>query len=127
MNAGIFLAAAGLLDTLASLAMIRSDPYVDIDVQGTHHLDLTGWTWLRLGVGLLVALCGLVTVTQRRWISVLVIVGAAASIGLNVLLFPFEPLVGVMVVALDLVAVWLLTRKAHSRPPAERREDQPLP
>ncbi|ASW57154.1 hypothetical protein [Plantactinospora sp. KBS50] len=127
MTAGIFLGSAGLLDILAGLAMLRSDPYFDVDAQGTHHLDLTGWTWLRLSVGLLVALCGLVTATQRRWILVLATVGAVASIGLNVLLFPFEPLVAVMVVALDLVALWLLTRKAHSRPPVGRRENQPLP
>ncbi|GAB3819670.1 DUF7144 family membrane protein [Micromonospora zhanjiangensis] len=118
--AGALLVAAGLLDILAGFETIPVDRYFDVDVAGTHHLDITGWGWLHLGIGVVVALGGLAAVAaDRHWTAVLAVAGAAASIGVNLLLFPYHPLLGVMVVALDLVAIPLLARNMR----AGRRDD----
>ncbi|MFB9234694.1 hypothetical protein ACFFWC_03960 [Plantactinospora siamensis] len=108
--AGGLLGGAGLIDVLAGVVTIPVDPYFDVGPSGTYHLDITGWAWVHLAVGAAAALFGLAAAADRHWTSVLAIAAAAGSIGINLLVLPYQPLLSPMVIGLDVAAILLLNR-----------------
>jgi hypothetical protein len=125
--AAVLLGTAGVIDALTGLASIPLEPYVDIASTELFHLDIAGWGWVRLVVGVATALAGLAVLVDRRATTVAAIVTATMSIGLGILLFPYHPVTAWMTAMLAAVAVWLLagqlgaaSRTPASRPPASR-------
>ncbi|TCC00437.1 hypothetical protein E0H26_01730 [Micromonospora zingiberis] len=118
---GLCLGVAGAFDVVVAAYEIAVDPYVVVDEAGFHNLDVTGWTWLRLGVGVVMVLSALALTTGRR-VVVLVAIGAGvAGIVTAALLFPFQPGTEAISLVLAAVAVWLLVGQARRRSP---RQDQ---
>ncbi|BCJ57692.1 DUF7144 family membrane protein [Micromonospora endophytica] len=113
--ASTLLTGAGLVDILTAYANTLTDPYVVLAEDGTHHLDITGWAWLHLAVGVATLLAGLAVLTGgRRW--ALVGIGAAvAGIGTGVVLLPYQPVRAVIAMGLYAVAVRLLVRRLRAR------------
>ncbi|MFU8874525.1 hypothetical protein [Micromonospora sp. SL4-19] len=106
--AGLLLVAAGLLGILTGAAIIPIDPYVDIGSDRYHHLDITGWGWFRLIVGVATTLSGVALAVDRRGTTVLAIVIGSVSILGSILIFPYHPLPAAITAVLAAMAVWLL-------------------
>lgn len=121
--AGGLLIAAGLLDVLSGYGSLTDDPYVVFSPRGLVHLDITGWSLLDVLIGAATAIAGLTTLTNRWWALTLAIAAATAGIAVHVLLFPYHPLLALMIAVLDGTAIRLLlshrrgVRAAASEPP----------
>ncbi|MFC7547243.1 hypothetical protein [Plantactinospora sp. GCM10030261] len=108
-TAGLLLGLAGLIDILAGISAVP-DRYVDISDEGLHHLDLTGWGWLRILVGALAVVVGLAVAIDRRITTALAVGVAVAGIVVGVLLLPYHPLGAPLSAGLAVAAIWLLLR-----------------
>lgn len=63
------LGSAGLIDVLSGYDGLTGDPYVIVISEGLGQLDITGWAWLLLGMGMPVVAAGLAVVGNRRWVT----------------------------------------------------------
>ncbi|WP_141725307.1 DUF7144 family membrane protein [Micromonospora pallida] len=120
--ASLLLSTAGVIEGLTGIASIPLEPYVDIASMELFYLDVGGWGWVQLLVGVATALTGLAVLLDRRATTVAAIVTATVSVGLGILLLPYHPLATWMTAMLAAVAVWLLAGqlRAASRTSASR-------
>ena len=108
--AGGLLAGAGLVDVISAWAYTAADPFVVETRQGVYRMDITGWAWLHVAIGVAVTLAGLLVLTGRRWTVPLAVGAAALAVAVDLLLLPYAPVRALLVVALDGAAVRLLLR-----------------
>jgi hypothetical protein len=117
------LGGAGLVDVLAGVALLSWEPFVDVVGTGMQHLDVTGWGWARVGMGVLSVAAALAVLTDRRWASVTAVAVAGAGVVLALLLFPYQPSRALLTAALDVTAIRLLV--LHDRDCPTRRRPTP--
>ncbi|ASW52966.1 hypothetical protein [Plantactinospora sp. KBS50] len=115
--AGGLLGSAGLIDVLSGYDGLTGDPYVIVTSEGLSQLDITGWAWLLLGMGILAVAAGLAVVGNRRWAIVPAIGVAVLDTALHLALFPFVPFVAVMLWVVNgaVIRLLLVHRRATAR------------
>lgn len=115
--AGLLLIGANLVDVLAAYPDTTVDRFVVVTGSAIHLVDITGWLWLDLIVGMAAVLAGVAVVANRRWAQPLAIAGAVLAIAVDILIFPYGPIRAAMVVSLNAAAVGLLVKDRRSRRP----------
>ena len=76
----------------------------------TFDLDVSGWAWIHLIVGALVAITGFSLFAGRTWAAVAAIVLAMLSAITNFFFIPYYPFWSLLVIAIDVWIIWALTR-----------------
>lgn len=103
---GIFQAVAGLVAILDDEFYVATRKYV-------FQFDITQWGWIHLILGVVVGLSGAYLFTGSvfaRTIGVIMALGSAIT---GFAWLPYEPVWGVLIVAIAVSVIWALT--AHGR------------
>jgi hypothetical protein len=113
--AGVAFAATmmvliGIFQFIAGLAAIIDDEFYVVAQNYAFDIDVSGWGWIHMIVGLLVATAGFFLFAGRAWAAVFAIVLAGLSAIVNFFFIPYYPFWSVLLIALDVWVIWALTR-----------------
>jgi hypothetical protein len=114
MFAGVLMIIAGLWGVLAGIAAIVNDEVYVSTPEYVYSLDLTGWGWIHLILGVLVALAGIGVVQGQTWAAVVGITLASLSLLVNFAFIPYYPVWSILIIALDVIVIWALATYRHA-------------
>jgi hypothetical protein len=106
--AGTIMIILGIWQFLIGLAAIINDEFFVVAQQYAYELDLTGWGWLHLILGVIVLLAGLAIFTGAIWaraVGTLLAILVAIN---NFFFLPYYPLWSILVIALTVFVIWSL-------------------
>ncbi|MEU2032467.1 DUF7144 family membrane protein [Nocardia amamiensis] len=113
----IILITVGFLQLLQGISAVAADEVFVQGQQYTFEFDFTAWGWIHIAVGVIMVATGIALLTGALWARVAAIVFAALSIIANFLWLPYYPLWSILIIALDIVAIWAISTW-NPEPPA---------
>jgi hypothetical protein len=112
--AGVILLVTGIFGAVQGLvALLAPDPYFVLENGTLFLLDLTGWGWWNLIVGILLILTAIALLMGMTWARIVAIVLAILSAVGQLLLIPAQPWWAMIIIAVDILVIYALT--AHGR------------
>jgi hypothetical protein len=122
--AGIMLIIGGAFQVIQSIAAIANDEYLLVLPNYVFSVDLTGWGWIHLFVGLILAAVGVFLLLGKGWARIAGIVVAGISAIINFSWLPYSPLWAVLAIAVNILVIWALAtlRRGHATLPAHDRQ-----
>ena len=134
---GIVFAASimiliGIYQALMGLVAIINDEFFVVAPNYTYDVDVTGWGWIHLIVGILeqragerstddlivgilVAAGGVGLLYRKLWAAALAIALACLSAIVNFFFIPYYPFWAILIIALDVWVIWAVTRPGAIR------------
>jgi hypothetical protein len=112
---GIWFAASvmtlvGCFQIIAGLAAVLDDQFFVVTRHYAFDLDVSAWGWIHLGLGVLLAVCGIGLFRRSAWAGVTAIFLAMLSAFANFFFIPYYPFWALLVIALNIWVIWALTR-----------------
>jgi hypothetical protein len=108
--AAALMVLIGAFQFLAGLAAIIDDDFYVVTRNYAFDLDVTGWGWIHLILGVVIFCAGLALFAGRAWAAMVAIVLAILSAIANFFFIPYYPWWSLLVIALDVWVIWALTR-----------------
>jgi hypothetical protein len=108
--AGVIMFMVGAFHAIAGFVAILDDQFYVVARNYTYSLDLMGWGWIHLIVGVLVAIGGVYVFTGATWARSLGITLAVLSAIANFFFVPYYPFWSLLIIALDVWVIWALSR-----------------
>ena len=108
--AGSMMLLIGFFQTIAGLVAIIDDEFYVVRPNYTFNLDVSGWGWIHLAIGILLILLALGVLTGRafaRGVAVGLLILSALA---NFFFIPYYPVWSIVVIAIDVFVIWALTR-----------------
>jgi hypothetical protein len=99
---GLWQALAGISAVVRDRLYVTAPGYI-------YSLDMAGWGWVNLLLGVLTAGAGVAVLQGRTWADIMAIVLASLSLIANFLLIPRYPIWSLLIIALEVVVIWALT------------------
>ncbi|TQM44865.1 hypothetical protein FB388_2251 [Pseudonocardia cypriaca] len=106
MFAGVLMIIAGIWSVLAGFAAILNDEVYVTTPQYVYSFDITGWGWIHLILGVLVAVAGVGVIQGATWGVVFGIALASLSALVNFAFIPHYPVWSILIIALDVAIIW---------------------
>ncbi|MEV6615500.1 hypothetical protein AB0N31_16900 [Streptomyces sp. NPDC051051] len=116
--AGVLMLVNGILAVFQGIAAISEDDVYGRVGDYVYKIDLTGWGWILLIVGVVAAVAGGGVLGGAAWARVTGIVLASVSLVLQFLFLPYAPVWSIVLIAIDVFVIWAL---AVYRPAAPGR------
>ncbi|MFE0451815.1 hypothetical protein ACFW2D_11065 [Streptomyces sp. NPDC058914] len=107
--AGVLMLCSGILRVLQGIAALAEDDVYARVGAYLYGLDLAGWGWIHLVLGVLVAATGAGLLKGAGWARFTGILLASLSLVAQFLFLPYEPLWSVVVIAIDVFVLRALT------------------
>jgi hypothetical protein len=107
--AGVILATVGLFQFLEGLSAVAKDKVYVTTTDYLYSVDLTGWGWVHVILGAIAVAVGIAVLYGQDWARVAGIVIAVLSAISNFAFLPYYPFWSIMVIAIDVLAIWALT------------------
>ncbi|MEU9339201.1 hypothetical protein AB0D49_39695 [Streptomyces sp. NPDC048290] len=112
--AGVLLLVSGVLAILQGISAIaKDDVYTRVGTY-IYEINLTGWGWIHLVLGVLVAVTGWGVLMGAAWARIAGIVLASFSLILQFLFLPYAPVWSLVVMAIDVFVIWALASRQES-------------
>jgi hypothetical protein len=111
--AGALLILIGLFDFFTGLAGIIDDKFFVVQPNYFIGLDVSGWGWIHVILGVVVAAAGFGVFVGATWARVVGIIVAGLSAVANFLFIPHYPIWSLLIIALDVWVIWVLA--VHGR------------
>lgn len=106
--AGVLMLVHGVLFVLQGIAAIAKDEvYVRLD-DYLYMINLTGWGWILLILGILSVFIGWGILSGAVWARATGIMLAALSLVAQFLFLPYAPVWSVVMMAIDVFVIWAL-------------------
>ncbi|MFB7506009.1 DUF7144 family membrane protein [Streptomyces broussonetiae] len=106
--AGVMLLLNGILAVFQGISAIAADDvYARIDSY-VYKVNLTGWGWILLILGVIAAFAGWGILSGASWARVVGIVLASLSLVAQFLFLPYAPVWSVIMMAIDVFVIWAL-------------------
>ncbi|MEU6114220.1 hypothetical protein ABZ840_06655 [Streptomyces sp. NPDC047117] len=106
--AGVLMLVNGVLFILQGIAAIAKDNlYVSLDSY-IYRINLTGWGWILLILGVVAVLVGCGILGGQIWARMTGIMLASLSLVAQFLFLPYAPIWSVIMMALDVFVIWAL-------------------
>jgi hypothetical protein len=112
--AGVMLILIGIFHAIAGLAAIIDDNFFVVGTNYTYNLDTTGWGWIHLILGIIVALAGFAILRGAVWGRIVGITLAVISAVANFFYIPYYPWWSLLIIAIDVFVIWALTRPVEA-------------
>lgn len=110
MFAGVMMILIGIFQAIAGISAIADDSVIVKTENYVFGMDVTGWGWIHLILGILVALAGWAVISGKVWGGIVGIVMAGlVAIG-NFFWIPYYPFWSILTIALAVWVIWALTR-----------------
>jgi hypothetical protein len=101
MISGVWHAFAGIGALVNDKVYVSTPRYL-------YSFDLTAWGWILIILGVAVAAAGFAVLLAATWARVVGIVVASLSLIANFTFLPHYPLWSMVIIALDIAAIWAL-------------------
>jgi hypothetical protein len=112
--AGVMMVTVGVLHAIQGFVALFKDDYYVVRKSGlVLQIDYTGWGWVHLILGLVVALAGLALFTGRMWARVVAIGLALLSVLANFAFMAAYPLWSITIIVVDILVIYALV--VHGR------------
>lgn len=102
----------GVYQIFLGIAVLAQNSWFVITdtARGTYayHANLTAWGWIHIAIGAVALLAGLALFTGRIWARVIAVALAAISAVANFFFLPYYPVWSLLVIALDVFAIWAI-------------------
>jgi hypothetical protein len=106
--AGAIMLMVGIFQAFAGLAALFNDEFFVRTPNYTYDIDITGWGWIHLIIGVIVALAGLGIFSGAAWARSVGIMLALLSAFANFFFIPVYPVWAILLIALNVVVIWAL-------------------
>jgi hypothetical protein len=106
--AAAMMLISGVWQALTGLAALVRDTVFVATPEYIYSFDLTGWGWLHLLLGILVAVVGFAVLKGQTWARVAGIALVCVSMIANFIFLPYYPLWSLTIIALDVAIIWAL-------------------
>ncbi|ROR44611.1 DUF4407 domain-containing protein [Kitasatospora cineracea] len=106
--AGVVMLVNGILEVFHGIMAIAEDDVFVSTPRYVFRFDLTGWGWIHLVIGALVALVGFFVIQGAAWARIAGIFLASLSLIGSFLALPYYPLWALVIIALDVFVIWAL-------------------
>ena len=106
--AGIMLIVVGIFGALEGLSAIIKGTFFVHSANYFITVDATGWGWVHLIIGIVVAFAGFGVLQGQTWARVVGMVVASLSAVANFLFIPYYPFWAITLLAIDLWVIWAL-------------------
>ena len=113
----VMMMLTGTLQAFIGLDALFEDQSYVTPPNYLYETDVTAWGWIHLIGGVVVAVAGFAVLSGATWARVVGITVAALSAVANFLFIPYYPLWSLLVIALNVLAIWALAAYGH-RPAA---------
>ena len=108
--ASMLMIMLGVLHAIMGfVALFNDDFYVRVR-NYTFDLDITGWGWIHLILGILMLVVGFGLFGRRTWAGVTAIMLAMLSALANFFFIPYYPIWSLLEIGLAVWVIWALTR-----------------
>jgi hypothetical protein len=107
--AGVMLMIVGTLNAINGLIAIINDDWVVFTNNDAVSIDITGWGWIHLVLGVVVFLAGLGVFTGNVLARTVGVIVACISVIANFLWLPVYPIWSTIIIAVDVLVIWALT------------------
>jgi hypothetical protein len=108
--AGSMMLLIGFFQVIAGLVAIIDDEFFVVRPNYTFELDVSGWGWIHLGIGILLVLLALGVLTGRAFARGVAVGLLGLSALANFFFIPYYPVWSIVVIAIDVFVIWALTR-----------------
>lgn len=113
--AACLMILGGLWSFFAGLAgVIHGSFYVVTHSNYVYNISTTGWGVINIVIGSVVFLAGCALFTRQTWARIVAVALAGISAVVNFLFIPRYPFWAILVIALDIVIIWAVTRSGRS-------------
>ena len=106
--AAVLMIFGGLMMIMAGISAIADDDVFVSTRNYTYELDLTGWGWIHLILGIVIFLAGLALFRGATWARVVGVALAGLSMIANFMWLPNAPLWAIALIAIDGFVIWAL-------------------
>lgn len=106
--AGVLLLVNGFLNILQGISAIAKDDVYTRVNDYVYRINLTGWGWILLVVGVIAAVVGAGILKGAAWARVTGIALAAVSMLFHFMFLPYAPIWSVIMIAIDVFVIWAL-------------------
>jgi hypothetical protein len=115
-----FFAAAlmiigGVWAILVGISALAKDNIFVTTTQYTYKIDVTGWGWVHLILGILITIGGLCLFLGQTWARILAVFLAVCSAVAQFLFLPYYPLWSILIIALDIFIIWAVLTGGNGR------------
>jgi hypothetical protein len=100
----------GFFHAVAGLVALLDDGFYVVAQNYTFDIDVTGWGWIHLIGGTLVAAAGLGIFAGATWARIVGITLAMLSAIINFFFIPYYPWWSLLIIGLDVWVIWALSR-----------------
>ncbi|TCJ93836.1 DUF7144 family membrane protein [Nocardia alba] len=125
MLAVIMLLVSGTLSILRGIADLTEDDVILIPNEYSYQLDVTGWGWIHLALGVLLVAVAIGMILTATWARVVTAGLAAVSIIANFASLPYCPWWSVIIIGIDLAVIWAVS--SWNPPPSLSMRAAPEP
>jgi hypothetical protein len=113
--AGTLLIIIGAFQAIAGLVAIIDDEFYVVARNYTFDLDVTGWGWIHLILGILLVVVGFALFSRKAWAGIVAIMLATLSAIANFFFIPYYPFWSILEIALAVWVIWAVTRPGALR------------
>ncbi|MFE2264524.1 DUF7144 family membrane protein [Streptomyces griseosporeus] len=106
--AGVLLLLNGILAVLQGIAAIAEDDVYARIGSYVYEINLTGWGWILLILGVIAACAGAGILSGATWARAAGIALASLSLIAQFLFLPYQPVWSVIMMAIDVFVIWAL-------------------
>jgi hypothetical protein len=108
--AGVIMIILGIFQAIEGLVAIFDDNFYVVAQNYTFDIDTTGWGWIHLLLGILVAATGFALLGRRPWAGIVTIILVALSAIANFFFIPYYPFWSLLMIGLAVWVIWAVTR-----------------
>ena len=113
--AATMMLIAGVFHIITGLVAIFDDDFFVVARNYTFDLDVTGWGWIQLILGVLLLSAGWGLFNRSTWAGVFTIFVASLSAIANFFFIPYYPIWALVVIGIDVWVIWSVTRPSAIR------------
>ncbi|TXS30428.1 hypothetical protein EAO71_18360 [Streptomyces sp. ms191] len=106
--AAIMMIFGGIMSIFQGIAAIAEDDVFVTTRNYTFSWSLTGWGWVHLIIGIIVALAGLALFSGKLWARIIGIAVAAVAMLANFTWLPYYPFWAIVLIVIDGFVIWAL-------------------
>ncbi|HEV7930727.1 MAG TPA: hypothetical protein VGP70_00180 [Actinomadura sp.] len=118
----VTMVVIGIFHVISGIAAILQGHYFAAVTDYVFRFNVAAWGWIHLFLGILVASIGVLIYTRGLWARATGIIVAAVSSIESFMFMPYYPLSSLLIIALDVVVIWVLSvhgqRAPHRAPRA---------
>ncbi|MGW7051056.1 DUF7144 family membrane protein [Streptomyces sp. NPDC054887] len=104
--AAVIMIFSGIMTLLGGISAIAEDDVFLATRNYVYELDLTGWGWIHLILGIVITLTGFALLRGATWARVVGVVLAGLSMIANFMWLPHTPWWAVLIIAIDAFIIW---------------------